>query len=241
MTKPTTLVLLPGLDGTEIFFRPLLATLPSSVRPLVVTYPLTGDNRYEALVRHVRATIADVPDCIVLGWSFGGPLALMVAAAEPEKVRGVILVATFVRAPRRLLTAAGFVLITPAVWLWRAFRRLPLWLLRESTDPMRRAKTETWTRVPARVLVARLRAITKVDARPVLQQCRQPMIYIASRTDAFVPARNLAEMTGLRTDLRTVTIAGRHLALYSNPAPAVAAILPFIAALERDASVTGPR
>jgi hypothetical protein len=31
--KPETLVLLPGLDGTEVFFRPLLASLPEWVRP----------------------------------------------------------------------------------------------------------------------------------------------------------------------------------------------------------------
>jgi hypothetical protein len=36
LARTTTLVLLPGLDGTEIFFRPLLAALPTWVKPLVV-------------------------------------------------------------------------------------------------------------------------------------------------------------------------------------------------------------
>lgn len=31
--KPATLVLLPGLDGTEIFLQPLLKALPESVKP----------------------------------------------------------------------------------------------------------------------------------------------------------------------------------------------------------------
>ena len=40
--KPKTLVLLPGLDGTEVFFRPLLASLPEWVRPHVVSFPPAG-------------------------------------------------------------------------------------------------------------------------------------------------------------------------------------------------------
>jgi hypothetical protein len=42
----TTLVLLPGLDGTEIFFGPLLSQLPSWIDPVVITYPPTGPNMY---------------------------------------------------------------------------------------------------------------------------------------------------------------------------------------------------
>ena len=226
MTK-TTLILLPGLDGTDIFYQPLLAALPDSVQPLVISYPASGNNSYAALLQLVRQTVADVPACHVLGWSFSGPLALMLAVAELHKVRGVILAATFVRLPNRLLSNLRFALAGPTVWSWRAVRRLPL-LLRPSTDPLRRAKMQSWKRVNARVLAARLRAILGVDVREPLCQCRQPMLYLASQRDDIVPRRNADEMLALQPSVRVVTIPGRHQAMYTHPEAAAQAIAEFI-------------
>lgn len=231
MARPITLVLLPGLDGTEIFFRPLLAALPTSVRPVVVTYPLAGDQGYATLLGLVRRQITDIPECVVLGWSFAGPLALMLAAAEPRKVRGIILVASFVRTPRRILRGLRPVLIPPVIWLWRFCRRLPLWLLRPPGDPLRQAKTETWTRIPAQVLAARLRVISRTDVRETLGLCRQPLCYLASASDFFVPPANADEIRRLRPDVRTATIPGTHLALHHNPQPAVAVLEDFLSGL----------
>lgn len=42
MSIPATLILLPGLDGTEVFFRPLLAWLPKWITPMVVQFPTAG-------------------------------------------------------------------------------------------------------------------------------------------------------------------------------------------------------
>ena len=84
MTGAVTLVLLPGLDGTEIFLQPLLAALPASVRPVVVTYPEAGGHGYPELLALIRGEVAGLEEFYVLGWSFAGPLALMLAEAEPE-------------------------------------------------------------------------------------------------------------------------------------------------------------
>jgi pimeloyl-ACP methyl ester carboxylesterase len=225
----TSLVLLPGLDGTKTFFEPLLATLPGWVQPLVVDYPRSRGTEYGELLTVVRAAVAETPEFFVLGWSFSGPLALMLADAEPKKVRGVIHSATFIRSPHQLLALLKFVLVGPAVWLWRASRRLPLWLLRPRDDPFRRAKSRTWTQVPAGVIAARLRAVLGVDAREALRRCRQPMLYIASSRDKIVPKENVDEIARLRQSVKVVTISGQHLAMYTNPQSAAQAIASFIA------------
>jgi pimeloyl-ACP methyl ester carboxylesterase len=54
MAIGVNLVLLPGLDGTGIFLQPLLEALPANVRPLVVSYPVSGSNRYVDLLTFVR-------------------------------------------------------------------------------------------------------------------------------------------------------------------------------------------
>jgi len=226
---PSTLVLLPGLDGTEIFLQPLLKALPDSVRPLVVSYPVSGSNRYAELLEVVREAVAGLGEFHVLGWSFSGPLALMLAAAEPQRVRSVILSASFVRPPRPDVAKLRFALVGPAVWLWRAARRLPLWLLRPRSDPFRQAKSQSWRRISARVLAKRMRAIMTVDARAALRACRQPVLYIAASRDGMVPRRCLDEILGVRPSVKVVTIEGEHFAMYANPQPAAQAIAAFMA------------
>lgn len=211
-----------------MLLRPLLSALPPWLETRVVTYALDGDNSYPALLAFVRNQLADLAHCCVLGWSFAGPLALMLAAAEPHKVRSVILSASFVRAPTPLLKAAPFAILPPTVWLWRAARRLPLWLFAPPQNPLRRAKSETWQRVSASVIAKRLRAIAAVDASSLLRGCRQPVLYLASSADGIVPSRNADEVRRLRPSVRFATIDGPHLAMFTNPGAAAQAIAGFI-------------
>jgi pimeloyl-[acyl-carrier protein] methyl ester esterase len=145
----TTLVLLPGLDGTEVFFRPLLATLPPWIQPKVVGFPPSGANEYTDLVAFVREAVSDISSFFVLGSSFAGPLALMLAEAEPDKVSGVILATTFVSPPRRIYAQIQFTAVEPVIWMLRASRRIPVWLSRGPTDQLRLDKAETWKREAA--------------------------------------------------------------------------------------------
>jgi pimeloyl-ACP methyl ester carboxylesterase len=235
--EPTaTLVLLPGIDGTEVFFRPLLAALPEWVRPVVVTYPTSGGNGYADLLEIVRSAVADALAFHVLGWSFSGPLALMLAAKEPGRTRGVILAASFVRPPLPLVARVPFVFGTPVVRLIRLARRTPVVLSRPRSDPYRRDKAAVWGRVPSRVLAARARAILSVDARRWLRECPAPVLYLAGSRDSIVPGRNAAEVLRERPSARVVTIDGPHLAMYSNPGAAASAIAGFM----REGTEPGP-
>jgi pimeloyl-ACP methyl ester carboxylesterase len=153
----------------------------------------------------------------------------MLAAAEPTKVRGVILSATFVRPPQPLLARLRFVASPPVIWMLRASRRVPLWLFRRPTDPIRLDSMQTWARVSARVVADRVRAIFAVDAREHLRRCRHPVLYLASSHDEVVPSHNVEEIVHIRPSVQVRTIKGRHLAMYTNPVSAAHAILEFIA------------
>lgn len=226
--EPVTLVLLPGLDGTDVFFRPLLAALPKWIAPLIVQFPTSGANEYPDLLMMVRNMLADAPHYYVLGWSFSGPLALMLATAEQEKVRGVVLASTFVCPPRRIFAQLRWAALTPTVWLIRVGKRLPVWLSRRSTDRLRQDKTETWKRVTARTIAARIRTLLAVDARDLLKRCPCPVLCVAGRDDGIVPYHNVEEMARVRESIRVRTITGEHFAIYTNPAGASEAITEFI-------------
>jgi pimeloyl-ACP methyl ester carboxylesterase len=228
LARSTTLVLLPGLDGTEVFFGPLLAVLPAWVKPVVVTYPTSSANSYSDLLAVVLAAIEDSEDFYVLGWSFAGPLALMLAAKESTRTRGVILCASFVRTPLPVLSWLRFAVIPPVVHLVRLARRAHVFLSNDSTDAFRRDKAATWARVPTRILAVRARAILALDARECLRECPRPVLYLAGSKDRVVPARNAEEVVRELPSARVVTIDGPHLALYTNPAAAADVIVGFI-------------
>ena len=225
---PTTLLLLPGLDGTEVFFKPLVAALPQWVRPKIVCFPSSGANEYADLLALAQEMVSEIPTCFVLGSSFAGPLALMLAEAEPDKVRGVILATTFVSPPRRLYSRMRFLATGPAIWLLRACRRIPVWLSRGPTAQLRLDKAETWKRVSARVVAARIRALLTIDVRQLLKDCSVPVLCIAGESDGVVPKGNVEEIVRLRPSVRVRIIRGSHFALYTNPSGAAKAITDFL-------------
>jgi pimeloyl-ACP methyl ester carboxylesterase len=218
------LVILPGLDGTDVFIRPLAAALDNAVSVRVVTLPTSGPNGYHDLLPHVRQAVADLPAFHLLGWSFSGPLALMLASAEPGRVRSVILVASFIRAPQPALARCRFAVLTPVVWAVRAARRMPAWLLRAPADRVRRDKTETWSRVSAHTIAARVRAIADVDASHLLRAARCPVAYLAACQDTIVPAHNVDDILRVRPSVAVSRIDGAHFALYYHPGAAAAVV-----------------
>jgi pimeloyl-ACP methyl ester carboxylesterase len=239
VARSTTLVLLPGLDGTEIFLRPLLRALPGWIEPLVVTYPARGRNDYAHLFELVHEATAGVRECFVLGWSFSGPLALELAEREPGKVRGVILAATFVRSPQRRLGWFRLAMVGPVVWLFRAARRLPIYLSRSSQRELRRDKWEAWRRVSCWTLAKRARAIVGVDARDRLRRCRAPVLYVAGTRDTVVPHHNSEEIVRELPSTTVAHLEGGHLALYSNPEAAARVLSSWIEEVERRIPVDG--
>src|ERR671914_699548 len=150
--KTSTLVFLPGLDGTEILFQPLLESLPDSFGSQVVCFPSCGSRDYDDLLKLARDAVADIPEFHIVAWSFSGPLALMLAASEANRVRGIVLFSSFVRVPLRVLSLFGFAAVAPAVWTVRGCRHIPLWIRYRPSDSFRRAKADLWRRVDARML-----------------------------------------------------------------------------------------
>jgi len=205
-----TLVLLPGLDGTDVFLRPLVAALSPAIQPLVVTYPTSGAEDYGDALGIVRRATAGLSEFYVLGLSFSGPLAVMFAAEEPERVKGVVLVATFVRLPRPVLRFFRFACTGTTLWMWRIARRIPIWLLRSRRDPLRLAKAETLRTVPARCFARRTRAVIDVDVSGALRQCRQPILCVSFERDMIVPRQNVEAILRAAPSTIHATVPGGH-------------------------------
>jgi len=225
-----TVVLLPGIDGTEVLFGPLLAALPDWITPWVVTFPTSGANGYADLLTLVEQSAGAASEFFVLGWSFSGPLALMLAARQPRRTRGVILCSSFVRAPLPAARWLRFATVAPIVGLVRLARRAPGRVFGSRSLPLSEAQAMTWSRVPSRVVAERVRAILALDAREALRRCPAPLLYLAASRDRVVPLRNAEEISRERPGTDIATIEGEHLALFTNAGAAARTIVAFIRA-----------
>lgn len=211
------LVLLPGLDGTGVLFRPLLAQLPVELVPLIISYPPTERLGYTELLDLVWSMLPANAAFVVLGESFSGPLALRIGARQPAGLRGVILCGTFAGNPLgpqwRVLRHLVF------GWMFRGFTRfaqvkaLPGGY---ATPELRQLQREALSPVSPGVLAHRVREVLRIDVRQELQQCAVPILDIRGNSDEVVWQRNAREIRSLRPDARRVNFEAPHLILQTK-------------------------
>ncbi len=213
MAQPQ-LILMPGMDGTGLLFRPLLAAL-RALRPdlsaRALSYPME-ELDYEALQTRLAPEIADLGPHVLVAESFSGPLALRLAGPQ---TRGVVLAATFVRTP---VDARLESLVRPAMFELRfhgpALRAMLVgW---DASAELVEEVAATITSVPASVLAHRLRAILRVDARPDLERLKAPLVYLHAERDRTLGASALRDLLAQRPELEVHRLDAPHLALQTR-------------------------
>jgi len=238
----TRLVLLPGMDGTGILFEPLLDVLPAEWEPIVVRYPPDEALGYEELLEVVQAAIPADGPFVLVGESFSGPLALLMAAQlsdapGPERLQAVVLCASFVkcplpRLPARLLSLLDKLLTARAGAL--AASLIPESLLtrvllgRQATPKLRGLLAQAHQQVSPKAMAARARAIHRVDVSDALRACPVPLLYLRAADDRVVSASSWNQIAEIKPDAYLVELPGPHLILQAQPALALAAIEQFL-------------
>lgn len=217
------LLLLPGMDGTGRLFQPLLAALPPEISAIVVSYPVDRPLGYDELLPLVEVAVPAEP-FVVMGESFSGPLALMLASRHPPGLKGVVLCASFVRFPLQVSERWRDV-VRPWMFRWQ-----PTWLLawvllgRRAWGPLGRALRQAVRSVSPDTFAARARAVARVDVTCELGSCHVPILYLRASDDMVVRPGNAALIAARRPDAEVVVLPGPHLLVQSAPHE-VAAIL----------------
>lgn len=231
--KSVSLVLLPGLDGTGLLFKPLVAALPAAITPIIVRYPGERHLSYQELLPIVLEALPRSDPFILLGESFSGPLAAMIAADRPKNMVGLILCASFVTKPWRFVGLAIPILSRGPIFnLYMPYKRIRARLGGYST-PQRRALIEQMHKlVPPHVFASRVRMVFRVDAREALRSCEMPMLYLKAARDMVVPGRNLRVIQQIKPSIQVVTIGSSHMVLQRHPVEAAEAISAFASSLD---------
>jgi pimeloyl-ACP methyl ester carboxylesterase len=227
---PIKLVLLPGMDGTGQLFSPLIASL-SDFECQVIPLPQTGEQDHPTLVKHVAQHLP-ATDFILLGESFAGPIAAILARQKHPHLKGVIFVASFLTPPnKRLLNLAR--------WLpLQLLSRLPLasyfqrWLFlgAEAQTSLVQLFQQTVKSVPPAILRARIDSMRSVISLP--DDIALPAVYLRATQDKLVDASHCLAFEHRFSQFTVKDIKGPHFLLQAKPQACAAAIIEAVTMLK---------
>lgn len=204
-----TIILVPGLDGTALFFYRQIPLL--SQRFNVVSFPLPNesDRTMDDLVEELRSLVEEVSvrGAILLGESFGGALSLSFGLAYPELTRGLVIVNSFARVPQRaqLWIAPKLLRCMPwgAMHSVRRFTQARLHSPHTLAEDL--AQFHEFSRSIGREgYIRRLEILWHYDLREKLPSLAAPALFLGGSHDQLLPSVEQARF------MASVTPRGEH-------------------------------
>jgi pimeloyl-ACP methyl ester carboxylesterase len=236
------LLLVPGLAGGFELLGPLARLLARDFR--VISYQLRGEDDCFALRQSF-----DLPDLVddlrefldwlgleapaVMGVSFGGVLALELAARCPCRLRALALQGVGVRFERGLLQRiAGIVLSRYPLPSDSPFVNQFFNLLfgsRQKPGPLFEFVTRQCWQTDQSIMSHRFQLVEAFDAVPRLSSVRVPTLALAGDRDLLVSPKSLAELSGGIAKCQSVTLPGcGHLAFATRPSRVASEVTRFL-------------
>jgi len=225
------LVLVPGLAGGFELLGPLARLLARDFQ--VISYHLRGEDDCFALRR--RFGLADLVEDLrefldwfglerpaLLGVSFGGVLALELAARHPLRLQALVVQGAGARFESGLLQqVAGLVLSRYPLPTDNPFVNQFFNLLfgsRQRPGPLFEFVTRRCWQTDQGVMAHRFRLVETFDMGPRLAQVRVPTLALAGDRDLLVSPQSLGDLTRGIARSRLVTLPGcGHLAFATHP------------------------
>jgi pimeloyl-[acyl-carrier protein] methyl ester esterase len=226
---PLLTLLLPGLEGTGRLFDRFVAEGSGALELRVLSYPTDRFLDYAALEAEVRRVVPSDRPFALLGESFGGPLALRIAANGAPGLVGIVLAATFHRHPATRLVRA----LRP---LSPAFFRLPMpahavrLLLAgpDAPDALVEDVQAAAATVAGHIMAARAREALGVDATPWLARCPAPILFLGGKHDRLLRSALPIEIRLLAPKAEIRMLDAPHLVLQREPRLAMSIVEEFL-------------
>lgn len=225
--KKTGLILLPGMHGTSSLFKPFTDKAKRYFSISQYDYPQNGPQGYEYLSKKVADFILKTPGKQwIIGESFSGPMALMMAIEMPQKFHGVILSGTFSSNPSFILNlipnavAAEFILSVSkpiASYFSLGF---------QSGNDLKKFFSETIGNVPLSTLAERLMSVKYVNIEEELIKIKVPILSMIAKYDKMVGQSGRKKLKEL-ANYKEVELNSNHLILQEKPDEALEFILNF--------------
>ncbi len=209
------LVLLPGMDGTGLLFKPLIDALPDSIEIQIVSYSATEKQTYSELVEIVIKQLPKHP-FVLLAESFSGPIAYLLSLHKNVPISQLILVASFLSNP--FPRASAILRLLPLNILLSL--PVPSCLLQYfcfgslANDELLVLFGNSLKQVSSRVLAFRLRQILSIRI-PVVRSSVDCLIITAS-SDRLISASISVDIKHFFIDPVESKISGAHFLAQTN-------------------------
>lgn len=222
-------LVLPGMDGTGELLDDFATALAPQIDAEVLRYPADPSLGYDALTEFARRRLPQDHPFLLIGESFSGPIAIRLAASRPAGLRGLVLCASFARAPR----PPGWPL--PTAWLARIGAALPIDRI-PATLTMRTmlgsGANEQWrarmravlAQLDPAVIRARMREGGTADESAALARVACPLLVLHGARDRLVSRASAHHIRAIQPQARYVELDGPHCLLQLNAAQAADAI-----------------
>lgn len=220
------IVLMPGLDGTGRLFDWVLPHLPADPAPILVRYPTQDPLGYAELEELVLERVRDCDPFVIVAESFSGPLAVRLAARSDLPVQGLVLAASFVANPFRVLRPWTGPLLQR--WMFAVQTRGMVRAMltgRDGPEEVVDGVRAAMDMVDREVSLHRAREVVAADEWARFANLRVSMTYLLPTRDRMIPAAHPERMAARRPELELVSIDAPHLVLQCAAGPAARAIL----------------
>jgi len=227
--KKMSIVLLPGLDGTGELFEPLINCIPEGITPIVISYPRDRQCGYGDLKTIVMNALPMGTDFFILGESFSGPLAIMIASERPERLKGLILCATFIKNPFRFVPAwLSIISVSPIYRPWPLLIRIRDMYGGDKINGLAEMAIKAIKTVRPDVIAGRVKSILKVNVEKELRSCGVPILYIMGAEDHLIKKHNFEMINKVRHDVLLKKIKTSHYILQLEPMKAAKELVEFM-------------
>lgn len=212
----TTLVLLPGMDGTGKLFEPFINSLNNDFKIQVVQYPNDTKLEYNELEKFIIKLLPKDESIILLGESFSGPLAISIATQIPQ-IKVLILCCTFIKSPSKNLQRLLPVIKYVPIKIIPNFILNYLLIGNFSTKILSFNLKSFLSQIPHKILLSRLKSISNVNVSKQLSTIQIPILYLKAKNDLLVKETSLALILELNPNIEIVRFNSSHLLLQTKP------------------------
>lgn len=184
---------------------------------------------YSELCYSLKDELPNTP-YVLLGESFGGPLAMMLSRHADENLKGIIFCASFVKNPQVLAEK----LIRPFLKPKHLQKKTPAWHIKTMltngvTDNALIHNIQMATAELSReVYFYRLREIADVDVTDILECCELPILYMRATRDRMVYESSMKLVEKHAKTLTVEKFDAPHMLLQTLPKQAANSIRTFI-------------
>ena len=214
------LVILPGFDGSVELYTPFCQHVErEGGEAVVIGYPTNLPLTADELLEYVESRIPIDRRIILMGVSFGGPIAARLLARKRREYIGGVFCTTFIRSPRPFVLK--FRRIFPVKSLSFFFRSAFLvryfFYQRDSDKGLIQQFQQVNSGLHPSVLSCRIEMLAHLDKQGIEEQLNIPSCYLQASGDKIVPEHSAKELKSILRSLQVITVHGPHALLQCRP------------------------